>query len=112
MSLSIAPAPHPVPVAPPAAASPNAAQQTQLNQLVNKYKIAASHNGGAAALASLARQITVAARELGQTIRLPTVLTATGSAPPTSSAGSAAHAEVTPPSNGGGGIGGRVNATA
>ena len=112
MSLGIAPAPHPIPVAPPAAApairlsaaAPNAAQQTQLNQLVNKYKTIVSHNGGAASLESLARQIAAAARALGQTVRLPTALNATGD--------SSAHAEVAPPPNAGAGIGGRVNATA
>ena len=99
MSLSIGPAPHPVPVA------PNAEQQTQFNQLVNKYKTTVSHDPGAAALESLTRQITVAARALGQTVRLPTVLTATSSAPPV-------QAEAAPPLLAGGDIGGRVNATA
>lgn len=62
----------------PSAAS-NAAAQASLNRLMAKYKSEISQNPGAQDLASLARQITAAAKALGQHVTLPK---ASGSAAP------------------------------
>ena len=60
-------------------AATNAAAQASLNRLMAKYKSEVSQNPGAQDLASLARQITAAAKALGQHVTLPK---ASGSAAP------------------------------
>jgi hypothetical protein len=54
----------------PSAAS-NAAAQASLNRLMAKYKSEIARNPSAQDLSSLARQITAAAKALGQHVTLP-----------------------------------------
>ncbi|HTI81559.1 MAG TPA: hypothetical protein VL614_14010 [Acetobacteraceae bacterium] len=61
-----------------------AQKQAALRQLLNRYTYDLSHGSDAAALAKLGRQITSAAKALGQHVTLPTAPTTQASAAPKS----------------------------
>ncbi len=56
---------------PPPPAASTTRQQAQLTRLVSKYKTDVARNADPGALASLARQIAVASKALGQNVALP-----------------------------------------
>ena len=91
-----APAPQ---VAPPTASNAQSAgvsraqQLAALSQMLNKYQTGISHGESAAMLASLAKQITAAAKALGQHVRLPKdPANSAAAAPPPSTTNSPAAA--------------------
>ena len=64
----------------------NAAAQASLNRLMVKYKAEIARNPAAQDLASLGRQITAAAKALGQHVTLPPASAGGGSETPSDSA--------------------------
>jgi hypothetical protein len=108
MSLSITSTAPPAQAPKAAASGGSSQQQAQLDQLVTQYKTDISRKASADVLASLARQIAVASKALGQTVVLPKASGET-SAPP-----STAHASqptTEDPGDHTGAAGGKVSVT-